>query len=150
MFLQRVNQLLKETPKSKVGILLIGHGQPVEWDKLFPSATKQEILFRENILDQFKTNGYREENIGLAWMEFRQPKPAYFIEEFVRNGVEKIFFFSASISADAIHSMYDVPELVHKAIIPDDIEVVNMGAWNNHPLVIQALKERIQEHLQNE
>jgi protoheme ferro-lyase len=143
MFLYRANEILGETQKSKVGILLVGHGQPSEWDALFPTATNHEIIFREQILDKFRMNGYLEENLGLAWMEFRVPKPAQIIEKMVFNGVEKILFYSASISADAIHSMYDVPDLVHKAKIPIDIEVVNMGAWNNHPLVIQALKERI-------
>ena len=48
-------------------------------------------------------------------MEFKEPKPAPKVEEFVDNGVEKIVFFSAAISADSIHSQYDIPELVSEA-----------------------------------
>ena len=70
-------------------------------------------------------------------------KPAAKIEEFVRNGVKQVLFFSAAISADAIHSQYDVPELIHKAKIPKDIVLKNLGAWNNDPIVIQAIKEKI-------
>jgi protoheme ferro-lyase len=148
MFLQRANEVIGKTKKSKVGILLVGHGQPNEWDALFPTATKHEIDFRQLILDEFRKSGYSEENLGLAWMEFKDPKPAPLVEKMITNGVEKILFYSASISADAIHSMYDIPELVHKARIPENIEVLNMGAWNNHPLVIRALKNRIEPYMQ--
>ncbi len=37
-------------------------------------------------------------------MEFKEPKPAEKVEEFLENGVEKVLYFSAAISADAMHS----------------------------------------------
>jgi hypothetical protein len=57
--------------------------------------------------------------------------------------VEKIFYFSAAISADSIHSQYDVPELIHKAKVPDRFPIISLGAWNDDPIVIQAIKETI-------
>ncbi len=44
-----------------------------------------------------------------------------------------------------MHSQYDAPKLVAKASIPQDIELLNIEAWNDHPLVIQAIKEKIDE-----
>ncbi|MHA1916860.1 MAG: ferrochelatase [Candidatus Ranarchaeia archaeon] len=147
MFLQKANTQLGNTDKSKVGVLLVGHGQPDEWDKEFPTETEHEIQFRKDILDMFVQDGYTRENLDLAWMEFKKPQPASKIEEFVNRGVKKIFYFATCISADAIHSQYDIPELVHEANIPDEIEMINMSAWNDHPQAIKALKERIDELL---
>jgi len=65
------------------------------------------------------------------------------MEAFVENGVKKIFYFSAAISAEAIHSQIDIPRLVAEYDFPDDVETINLGAWNNHPTVIAALKERV-------
>jgi hypothetical protein len=76
-------------------------------------------------------------------MSFKEPKPAPKVEEFVANGVEKVVFFSAAISADSIHSQYDIPELVYGAEVADHLPIVNLGAWNDDPLVIQAIKEKI-------
>ena len=76
-------------------------------------------------------------------MEFKEPKPAEKIQEFTRNGVEKVLYFSAAISADAIHSQRDVPALVNQAQVPEGYRLVNLGAWNNDPLVINAIKEKI-------
>jgi hypothetical protein len=62
--------------------------------------------------------------------------------------VKKIFYFSAAISADAMHSQIDIPRLVEKYEYPEDLVTVNLGAWNNHPTVIKALKERIDRRLE--
>jgi hypothetical protein len=133
--------------KSKVGILLVGHGQPDEWDEEWPTETEQELSFRYDVLDLLAENDYKRENLSLAWMEFKEPKPAPKVEEFVRNGVDCVLYFSAAISADAMHSQYDVPKLVNEANIPSNIQLRNLGAWNNDPIVIQAIKEKIDEQL---
>ncbi len=143
MFLERTNAHATDIDKSKVGILLVGHGQPDEWDKEFGTETEHEMSFRNGVLDLLAANGYKRENISLAWMEFKEPHPAPKVEEFVKNGVERVLYFSAAISADAMHSQYDVPGLVKKAKVPSSVQLWNMGAWNDDPLVIQAIKEEI-------
>ena len=143
MFVRRAGEHLGSTEPSMAGILLVGHGQPDEWDLEWASETKQELGFRQAVLQRFEAEGYRRENLSLAWMEFKEPKPAAKIAEFSRKGVEKVLYFSAAISADAIHSQYDVPELVNQASVCAELSLINLGAWNDDPLVIQAIKEKI-------
>jgi hypothetical protein len=146
-FLAKVYANMGDTPKEEVAIALIGHGQPDEWDVEWATETEQEMGFREDLMDMFAEYGFRRENLGSAWMEFKDPKPVDLMEDFVNNGAKKIFYFSAAISADAIHSQSDVPRLVAEYDFPDDVETINLGAWNNHPVVIAAIKERIDETL---
>ena len=143
MFVQRAGENINNTAPAKVGVLLVGHGQPDEWDIEWATETEQEIGFREAVLANFEKAGYRPENLSLAWMSFKQPRPAPKVEEFAANGVEKVVFFSAAISADSIHSQYDIPELVYQADVSDEITILNLGAWNDDPIVIQAIKEKI-------
>lgn len=143
MFVQRANAAIGETPKSNVGILLVGHGQPDEWDEEWASETELEIAFRENIMQHLENDGYLRENMSLAWMAFKEPKPAPKIEEYVAKGLEKILYFPAAISADSMHSQYDIPTLVQMADIPAEFPVLNMNAWNDDPMVIQAIQEKI-------
>jgi hypothetical protein len=147
MFLTRAEANIGETDRNKVGVLLIGHGQPEEWDEEWPTETQQEIGFREDILQLLEENGYSPANMSMAWMSFKEPKPAVKVEEFARNGVEKLLFFSAAISADAIHSQYDIPELVYEADVAPDYPLINLGAWNDDPIVIQAIKEKIDQQM---
>jgi len=150
MFANRANANIGDTDKSKVGILLIGHGQPDEWDVEWPTETEQELSFRYDVLSLLVEDGYKAENLSLAWMEFKEPKPAEIIEEFLSNGIEKLLFFSAAISADAIHSQYDNPELVHEADFPEGFPVINLGAWNDDPIIIQAIKEKIDPFIEQD
>lgn len=143
MFLHRVHDHMGNTDKSRVGVLLVGHGQPDIWDREFATETEHENQFRQAILDLFAGDGYCRENLGLAWMEFKQPKPKDIIEQFTKNGVEKLFYFSAAISADSIHSQYDIPELVQRARHPKGFQIVNLGAWNDDPQVIRAIQLKI-------
>jgi len=143
MFIERVNKNIGKTDKKKVGVLLVGHGQPKEWDMEWPTETEHEIKFRKDVLELFVKDGYDRKNLDLAWMEFREPCTSEAIQKLIQNGVEKIFYFSAAISADSIHSMCDLPELVSKCEVPNCIEVINLGAWNDDPIVIDAIKEKI-------
>lgn len=145
MFIQRAADHIGDTPKDKVGVLLVGHGQPDEWDVEWPTETEQEISFRLDVLKDFEQAGYPSQNLSLAWMEFKEPKPAPKVEEFIANGVEKVVFFAAAISADSIHSQHDIPELVQEANTPEGFPLINLGAWNDDPLVIQAIKEKIDQ-----
>ncbi|HSR29252.1 MAG TPA: hypothetical protein VLY63_01710, partial [Anaerolineae bacterium] len=147
MFVHRANANRGDTDKSKLAILLVGHGQPDEWDVEWPTETEQEIGFRNGVLDLLQKDGYRPENLSLAWMEFKEPKPAEKVRDFAGNGVEKVLYFSAAISADAIHSQWDVPDLVHEAEVPEGFPLINLGAWNDDPLVIQAIKEKIDQQM---
>jgi protoheme ferro-lyase len=91
MFLARANANIGDTDRSKVGLLLVGHGQPEEWDELWPTETQQEIGFREDILQLLAENGFRQENMSMAWMSFKEPKPAVKVEEFAANGANMTF-----------------------------------------------------------
>jgi len=145
VFLEKVYAQMGDTPREEVAIALVGHGQPDEWDVEWATETEQEMAFREEIMKLFVADGFRPENLGSAWMEFKDPKPASLMETFVENGATKIFYFSAAISADAMHSQIDVPRLVEEYDFPEGVETMNLGAWNNHPTVIAAIRERIDE-----
>ena len=144
MFVARANENLNGTNKSKVGVLLVGHGQPEDWDRIYPTQTEQEILFRRSIISRLVADGYLEENISLAWMEFKQPEIGEVARELAGRGVEKLFVFATSISASSLHSLYDIPEAVITSGIPKGVEVVNLGAWDDDAMVIRAIKERVQ------
>ena len=145
MFVERANEALEGTDKTKAGILLVGHGQPDEWDREWPTETEQEVSFRSDVMALLAEEGFLPQNIGLAWMEFKHPRPAAKIAEFIGNGIEKLLYFSSSISAEAIHSQNDVPELIAAAGLPESFPAINLGAWNDHPLVIAAIKEKIED-----
>jgi sirohydrochlorin ferrochelatase len=143
MFVSRAGQNLEGLDKARVGVLLVGHGQPDDWDRIYPTQTEQETAFRLAVRDLLIQDGYQPENIVLAWMEFKQPAIPEGVRILLNNGVEHILVFSASISADSIHSDSQVPETVRKVTIPKRVKVVNLGAWGVDPWVIEAIRQKI-------
>lgn len=144
MFVQQSEQMRRNLPREQVGILLVAHGQPPEWDEIYPKQTKQETDFRLAIRDRLVQHGYPPENVSLAWMESREPTPQVGLRELLGRNVRLVLVFSSSISAEGIHSAYEVPEILSEVPLPEGVRLVNLGAWNDHPLVLQAIMERIQ------
>jgi len=143
MFVKRVDANLGGSDRADVGVLLVAHGQPQEWDEIWPLQTEQEMEFGNRILDRFEAAGYRREFLDKAWMSFKEPKPAPVVERMHAAGVEKLFFFSYTIAAAGMHSQYDIPALVYLGDVPDEFPIVDLGAWGNDPVAIQAVKNKI-------
>jgi protoheme ferro-lyase len=143
MFVVRADDHLGNTPKDRVGVLLVGHGQPADWDRKYGTQTEQENLFREAITDRLVADGYTRDNISLAWMEFKEPTIDEAVRSLLGRDIDKLLVFATSISASSLHSLYDIPAEVTEAGIPAGVEVVNLGAWDDDPLVIEAIKERV-------
>ncbi len=100
MFVARADAHLDGVDKARVGILLVGHGQPEDWDAFYPTQTEQENEFRNQVRERLIQAGYLPDNILLAWMEFKTPKITTAVQQLAAQGVERILVFSASISAE--------------------------------------------------
>lgn len=149
-FVDRVNAARGDTDKSKLGVLLVAHGQPDEWDGLWPLQTEHELLFGERIIALLEADGYPRENLAKAWMSFKLPKPASEVEQLYARGIEKLLFFSYTIAGAGIHSQYDIPELVYEADVPADFPIVNLGGWGNDAAATLGLKQKIDQQLTRE
>ena len=146
MFLDKVEQARGSIPSDRVGVLLVGHGQPDEWDVEWPTETEHEI----GAADEHPRAARRER------LRPRQARPgvdgvqaaagrASGARNSLARGIDLLVYFSAGISAESIHSQYDVPKLMSEARrSPPRVAVVNLGAWNDHPLTIQAIAERVE------
>ena len=80
-------------------------------------------------------------------MEFKAPKVEGKIEEFVNKKLQKVYYFPAAISADCIHTQIDLPEQIARVDIPSDMEIVDLGGWNNDPIVVRAIKEKVDVYM---
>jgi len=144
-FVERANEMLKGSDKSKVGILLVGHGQPTEWEDIYPAQNMQESQYRDAIREKLIEDGFPAENVILGWMSFQEPTVTDSVLTLAERGVNKIFSLYVSLSADSIHSDVDVPRAVLEARLPESISVEFVGQYGDHPLAIQAMKEKIEK-----
>jgi sirohydrochlorin ferrochelatase len=143
LFVGRANEMLNGLDKSKVGILLVGHGQPTEWEAIYPAQNKQESQYREAVRTKLIAEGFPPENVVLGWMEFQKPTITASARTLAGLNVQRILVFAASLSADSIHSDVNVPHAVEEAELPEGITVEFVGQYGDHPLAIEAMRRKI-------
>ena len=139
----RANEMLDGLDKSKVGILLVGHGQPTEWKNIYPQQNKQESQYRGAIRERLIADGFPPENVALGWMEFQEPDITASARALAGLGVERVLVFAVSLSAYSIHSDVDIPKSIEEAGLPKGISVEFVGRYGDHPLAIEAMKQKI-------
>jgi len=145
LYVDKLNSTLAGTKRDNVGVVLVGHGQPEEWDREFPTETRQEISFRQDILKQLEQSGYNPQNMKLAWMEFREPRPKTAVDQLLENGVTDMYYFSTIIGSESIHAKYDIPKLMNKVKMPKNIRLQQLTAFEDKSGIVMALMERIEQ-----
>jgi protoheme ferro-lyase len=147
VFVERALNMSVDYNKSDVGILLVGHGQPDEWEALYPQQNLQESQYRNAIRTKLITAGFSPDKVVLGWMSFQDPSITASAKALAAENVDLILVFSVSLSTLAIHSEVDVPKAVDDANLPSSIDVGYVGQYGDHPLAIQAMVEKILPHL---
>jgi protoheme ferro-lyase len=142
MIAGKVAHAAGERDRSAVGVLLVGHGQPEEWDRTHPTETQQEVAFRGAVRDLLVADGFRADLVSDAWMSFRPPRVPERVRELAARGATTVVGVPVTISADSLHSLHDTPSLVRKGARGTGLEVVDVGAWNTDPLLVELLADR--------
>jgi protoheme ferro-lyase len=144
MIVERAHKATGSMNKHDAGILLVAHGQPASWDALFKKQPVQENDFRLETKKMLMADGYKEQNIALAYMEFKQPDIQTAVQGLLAGGVKKILVSPVNISAESIHSEHEIPSMVERSGAPSSIPVVHLGAWNDDQLLIDELLEQLE------
>jgi protoheme ferro-lyase len=144
MYVERACAASADTSRSDVGILLVAHGQPSSWDTLFPKQPVQENAFRLATKKLLVKEGFQEDRIVLACMEFRQPDIKSSVRNLLAAGVKKILVAPVNISAESIHSEHEIPSMVSSAGVPASVPVIHLGAWNDDQQVFDELLEQLE------
>lgn len=142
MVVDKVIRAAGDRELSTVGVMLVGHGQPEQWDLTHPTETEQEVAFRAAITHQLVELGLRADLVSDGWMSFREPKVPARVRELIANGARTIIGVPVTISADSLHSLHDTPKLVHRGARGSGVEVIDVGAWNTEPLLVDLLADR--------
>jgi protoheme ferro-lyase len=128
--------------RSTVGVMLVGHGQPEEWDRTHPTETEQEVAFRAAIRELLLAEGFAPSRVSDGWMSFREPRVPKRVRELAASGATSVIGVPVTISADSLHSLHDTPKLVRKGARGTGLEVIDVGAWNTEDLLVDLLADR--------
>lgn len=147
MVAAKVIRATGDRDRARVGVMLVGHGQPAQWDRTHPTETEQEVAFRGAVRSILLAEGYAPDLVSDGWMSFREPKVPSRVRELAAAGATSVIGVPVTISADALHSLHDTPALVRKGARRTGLEVIDVGAWNTEDLLVELLADRTREAL---
>jgi protoheme ferro-lyase len=148
MMADKIARAVGDRDRGHVGVILVGHGQPHEWDATHPTETEQEQAFRAAVREVLIGDGFRPELVSDGWMSFRDPKVPGRVRELIDAGATTIVGVPVTISADSLHSLHDTPELVRKGAKGREVEIIDVGAWNDEDLLVEILADRARDALE--
>jgi protoheme ferro-lyase len=143
MIVERAIKAAGDMNRADIGILLVAHGQPASWDAIFNKQPAQENSFRLETKKLLAAQGFKDGNIALAYMEFKQPDIKSAVQVLLAGGVKKLLVSPVNISAESIHSEHEIPSMVDRAGVPSSIPVAHLGAWNDDQQLVEALLESL-------
>jgi len=147
MVADKVVRAAGDRDRATVGVMLVGHGQPAQWDLTHPTETEQEVAFRSAVRALLVEEGFPAELVSDGWMSFRRPRVPDRVRALAAAGARTVIGVPVTISADSLHSLHDTPRLVRKGARGTGLEVIDVGAWNTEALLVELLADRTREAL---
>lgn len=126
-----------ESARPQTGVLLVALGRTATWIELFPQSAAAEKRYLAGAVAALEQAGFplvRQARLH------GDPAPINMAEELADAGAQTILYALATESADSQLSQRVLPDAIARAIRPNDCTLVNMGAWNDDPLLIEALQ----------
>ncbi len=130
------------------GVVLVGQGQPENRSRLARSFDEQETAFLNRTRMLIVERGVPEQNVRIAWADWRTPELTPTIRHLAALGCRRIVVSPACFPMDSITTMLDLPLSVRQARVDESVSVVTLPAWHDDPAVVEALRSRVARALE--
>lgn len=141
----RVIDTAGEAPAADLGVALIGHGQPVEFDRINPVMTEHETLFHQRVRAELVERGVDGGRIRLGWLEWLEPGVTEVVRHLAALGASKIIVVPSAMPADTLTTLLDIRDSVARSRVEGSADIVIMPAWGDDPVVAEVLAANVRE-----
>ena len=124
------------------GVALLAHGQPETREQLHPGFDADEASFVNRIKMLVAETGVPNQNIRLAWAEWRDPDVTSTVRHLAALGCTRILVCPACYAVDCIATLIDIPMAIRQARIDPLVSVVTLSTWRDESEVVAVLRDR--------
>lgn len=126
-------------PHLRAGAVIVGHGQPEERSRAWPSFEAAEITFMSRVQIELVERGLDPDLIRVAWAEWAEPTVTSEVRHLAALGCQWIAVVPAVFPVDTLATRTDLPVAVQQARLSDDVAVLLVAAWGPDPALVAAL-----------
>lgn len=122
------------------GVALVAHAQPEAREQECSGFDVGETAFVNRVRMMVSEHGVPDQQIRVAWAEWREPGVSSTVRHLAALGCERILVSPACFPFESTVTRIDIPMGVKLARIDPMISVVTLSVWRDDPEVLDALK----------
>jgi sirohydrochlorin ferrochelatase len=122
------------------GVALIGQGQPEDRARDRRDFDEQETSFLNRIRMLLLERGLGEQNVRIAWADWRNPEVTGTVRHLAALGCNRIVVSPACFPFDSITTLLDIHLAVRQARVDESVSVVTLPAWHDDPAFVEELR----------
>lgn len=140
-----VNRAMSSVEPDSTGVVLVGHGQPLERSRRNPVFDEAETVFMSRLRMLLAERGLPEDRIRIAWAEWADPDVTTEVRHLAALGCKRILVLPATYPVDTLASRLDLEIAVRQARVEEGVTAVTLPAWRDDPAVVAEIREQVLE-----
>ncbi len=127
--------------RGTTGVVLVGHGQPWQWDREYPAGSEHETYFAQRVRALLLEEGFGPELVRIGWLDWQDPGVSEAVRHLVAFGCRRVVVVPAAMPVETLGTLIDLKGSAEEAVLGTHVRLDVLAAWGDHPDVAAALAE---------
>lgn len=138
------DQVLASVPamdRATTGVVLVGHGQPWQWDRTHPAGSEQETYFAQRVRALLLEEGFGPGMVRLGWLDWQDQGVSEAVRHLVAFGCQRVIVVPAAMPFETLGTLIDLRGAAEEATLGTKVTLEVLPTWGDQPSVISALAD---------
>jgi protoheme ferro-lyase len=126
--------------RATTGVVLVGHGQPWQWDREYPSGSEHETYFAQRVRALLLEEDFGPELVRIGWLDWQDPGVVEAVRHLVAFGCQRVVVVPTAMPVETLGTLIDLRGSAEEAVLGTHVRLDVLPAWGNHPDVAAALE----------
>lgn len=127
--------------RATTGVVLVGHGQPWQWDRTHPAGSEQETYFAQRVRALLLEEGFGPGMVRMAWLDWQDQGVSEAVRHLVAFGCRRVIVVPAAMPVETLGTLIDLRGAAEEATAGTHVALDVLPTWGDQPAVIAALAD---------
>jgi protoheme ferro-lyase len=127
--------------RATTGVVLVGHGQPWQWDREYPAGSEHETYFAQRVRALLVEAGFGPELVRIGWLDWQDPGVSEAVRHLVAFGCKRVVVVPAAMPVETLGTLIDLRGTAEEAVLGTHVRLDVLPAWGDHPGVVAAVAD---------
>jgi protoheme ferro-lyase len=137
----RVLAAVVPAERATTGVVLVGHGQPWQWDREYPAGSEHETYFAQRVRALLLEDGFGSELVRIGWLDWQDPGVSEAVRHLVAFGCRRVVVVPAAMPLETLGTLIDLRGSAEEAVLGTAVRLDVLPAWGDRPAVIATIAE---------